>query len=515
MTRSCCALRRALNARAAIVAMVLLTAFPASSAFAGDVAQPSNLQSLSPSHLQVFTLAVDPVKIGGDFKMDSGDTAWMLTSAALVLMMTGPGLALFYGGLVRRKNVLATMMHCFILMGVVSVLWAIVGYSLAFDVGSPFIGGFRFAFLREVGVLPSEYAPTIPHTLWMAYQMMFAVITPALICGAYAERMKFSSMLMFSTLWLFGVYCPMAHMVWGKGGLLNAGMGGAIPAIDFAGGTVVHISSGVSALVCAIMLGRRRGFGSTPMPPHSVVLSVIGAAMLWVGWFGFNAGSALQANGLACNAFVATHFAAAAAALGWAMMEWLRSGKPTVLGAISGAVAGLVVITPAAGYTTPMWGMLMGFIGGIFCYFTATSMKHAFGYDDSLDAFGVHGTGGTLGAILTGVFAVNAVNAVASVNGNGTKGMGLIEGNVTTVLHQVMAAGLTWVIAIVGSIIILKVVDAVLGLRVTEEEEYEGLDLSQHGESGYNIEDAYSATYAGGGATMSEESEKSELAATH
>jgi len=511
MSHVSCALRRALSARAAMVAVVLFAAFSASSAFAGDVAQPV---TLSPSHLVTLS-AIEPVKIGGDYKLDSGDTAWMLTSAALVLMMTGPGLALFYGGLVRRKNVLATMMHCFILMGVVSVLWAIVGYSLAFDVGTPFIGGFRFAFLRNVGFAPSEYAPTIPHTLWMAYQMMFAVITPALICGAYAERMKFSSMLAFSTLWLLGIYCPMAHMVWGKGGLFNAAMGGAIPAIDFAGGTVVHISSGVSALVCAIVLGRRRGFGSTPMPPHSVVLSVIGAAMLWVGWFGFNAGSALSAGGLACNAFVATHFAAAAGALGWALMEWLRSGKPTVLGAISGAVAGLVVITPAAGFTLPMWGMLMGFIGGIFCYFTATSMKHAFGYDDSLDAFGVHGTGGTLGAILTGVFAVSIVNPQTSLSGTTGK-LGLIEGNVTTVLHQMMAVVITWAIAAIGSLIILKVVDAIVGLRVSEEEEYEGLDLSQHGESGYNIEDAYSATYAGGGATMSEENgDKAELAAAH
>ena len=334
----------------------------------------------------------------------------MLMSSALVLMMTGPGLALFYGGLVRRKNVLGTMMHSFILMAVVSVVWAIVGYSLAFDVGTPFIGGLRFAFLRDVGAAPCEYAPTIPHTTWMIYQAMFAIITPALISGAYAERMKFRSMLMFSVLWLLVIYCPMAHMVWGKGGLLNAWMGGRFPALDFAGGTVVHISSGVSALVCAIALGKRRGYGEAPMPPHSVVLSVVGAAMLWVGWFGFNAGSALAANGLASSAFVATHLAAASAALGWAGFEWLKNGKATVLGAISGAVAGLVIITPASGYTTPIYAILMGLIGGVICAVASTELKHKFGYDDTLDAFGVHGTGGTIGALLTGVFAVAAIH---------------------------------------------------------------------------------------------------------
>jgi Amt family ammonium transporter len=462
--------------------------------------------------------ADEAVKTFSTSNINSGDTAWMLTSTALVLMMTGPGLALFYGGMVRRKNVLATMMHCFILMALVSVLWAIVGYSLAFDVGNPFIGGFHFAFLRNVGSAPSEYAPTIPHTLWMAYQMMFAIITPALICGAYAERMKFSSMLVFSTAWLLLVYCPMAHMVWGKGGLFAAGFVGAkIPACDFAGGTVVHISSGVSALVCAIILGRRRGYETAPMPPHSVVLSVVGAAMLWVGWFGFNAGSALQANGLAAYAFVNTHLATAGGALGWMMIEWIRTKKPTVLGAISGAVAALVVITPAAGFTLPMWAMLMGFIGGVVCYFTATSLKHALGYDDALDAFGVHGTGGTLGAILTGVFAVAAVNVPVAF-GSITK-LGLIEGNYTTVLHQLAAVGVAWTIAAIGSFIILSIINLTMDLRVSEADEYEGLDLSQHGESGYNIEDAYSATYAEDGATLvdggSKESKEDLAAARH
>ncbi|HZL35478.1 MAG TPA: ammonium transporter [Tepidisphaeraceae bacterium] len=432
--------------------------------------------------------------------VNSGDTAWMLTSAALVLMMTGPGLALFYSGLVRRKNVLGTMMQSFILMAVVSVLWAIVGYSLAFDVGNPVIGGFRFAFLRDVTlshttglpVGPCEYASTIPHSTWMAYQMMFAVITPALICGAYAERMKFSSMLIFSSLWLLGVYCPMAHMVWGKGGLFNIGVGsvpaGRFAALDFAGGTVVHISSGVSALVCALVLGRRRGYGRVPMPPHSVVLSVIGAALLWVGWFGFNGGSALASNGLASSAFCATHFAAAAAALGWMFIEWIKSGKPTVLGAISGAVAGLVVITPASGFTTPMYALLMGFVGGIVCFFAATTLKHLFGYDDSLDAFGVHGIGGTVGALLTGVFAVAAINPGVNVGG-------AVEGNGHQVISQCLVVLLTYGIAAVGSFILLQITSLLTGgLRLREADEYDGLDITQHGESGYNFEESFPAT---------------------
>jgi Amt family ammonium transporter len=443
-----------------------------------------------------------PVSIGDVSAISAGDTAWMLTSAALVLMMTGPGLALFYGGLVRRKNVLATMMQSFILMAVVSVVWAVIGYSLAFDAGNAFIGGFRFAFLNEVGAAPVEYAATIPHTTWMIYQLMFAIITPALICGAYAERMKFSAMLFFSVLWLLVIYCPMAHMVWGKGGLLNAWNGGAIHAIDFAGGTVVHISSGVTALVCALVLGKRRGYGKVPMPPHSVVLSVIGAALLWVGWFGFNAGSALTAGPLAASAFAATHFAAAAGAIGWAFAEWIKTGKPTVLGAISGAVAGLVVITPAAGFTTPMYGLLMGLIGGVVCFVASTTIKQRFGYDDSLDAFGVHGTGGTIGAILTGVFAVAAINMppIFKVDGQPDV-LGLIEGNNTLILNQLAATGITWVIAIVGAFILLKLTDVICGLRVTESDEYDGLDLTQHGESGYNMEEAFSTFVDGNGPT--------------
>ena len=341
----------------------------------------------------------------------AGDNAWMLVSAALVLMMTGPGLALFYGGLVRRKNVLSTMMHSFILMAVVSVLWAIVGYSLAFGEGTAFIGDLRYLFLNGVGAAPNpDYAATIPQQTYMIYQLMFAIITPALISGAFAERIKFSAMLLFTVLWAFIVYFPLAHMVWGKGGLLNAYLGGAIPTLDFAGGTVVHISSGVSALVCALYLGKRTGYKSEPMKPHSLVISVIGACLLWVGWFGFNAGSAVAASALATSAFVATHFATAAAVLGWMLVEWMHNGKPSVLGAISGAVAGLVAITPASGFVKPFPAMLIGFIAGMVCFFMVTTVKSKFGYDDTLDAFGVHGAGGTIGALLTGVFATMAVN---------------------------------------------------------------------------------------------------------
>ena len=430
--------------------------------------------------------------------VNTGDNAWMLTSSALVLMMTGPGLALFYSGLVRRKNVLGTMMQSFMMMSVITVVWALVGYSLAFDFGSPVIGGFRFAFMREVGLGPSEYAPTIPHMTWMVYQCMFAVITPGLICGAYAERMKFSAMLLFTILWLLGVYCPMAHMVWGKGGLFNVGVGpvtGKLPALDFAGGTVVHISSGVSALVCALVMGRRRGYGSIPMPPHSVVLSVIGACLLWVGWFGFNAGSALNAGSLAASAFVATHFATAAAALSWMFVEWWKTGKPTVLGAISGAVAGLVAVTPASGFVSPMYGLLIGAIAGAVCFFSATSLKHLFGYDDSLDAFGVHGVGGTIGAVMTGLFARAWINPIGS---------GAIDGHWGQVGHQLAAVGLTWGIAIVGSLVLLQVTRILCGgLRLTESDEYEGLDITQHGESGYNFEEAFPATVSDGASAFS------------
>ena len=416
----------------------------------------------------------------------SADNAWMLTSAALVLMMTGPGLALFYSGLVRKKNVLGTMMQSFALMAVVTVLWGLFSYSLSFGSGNSFIGGLQNLFLKGVGAAPdADYAATIPAQTFMVYQLMFAIITPGLIAGAFAERMKFSAMLVFMVLWSIIVYDPMAHMVWGKGGLLNASLGGRFPTLDFAGGTVVHVTSGVSALVCALYLGKRVGYPKEPMPPHSVVLSFVGACLLWVGWFGFNAGSALAAGSLATSAFVATHFAAASAALGWAGAEWIRNGKPSVLGGISGAVAGLVAITPAAGFVKPMPALLIGLIAGVFCYYMVAKVKARFGYDDSLDAFGVHGAGGTLGALLTGIFAVSAVNPIfKDVRGN-TLASGLIDGNAHQLLNQLVGVAIAWGLAIVGTLIILKLVDVTIGLRVSEEEEVQGLDLSQHGEEGY------------------------------
>ena len=414
----------------------------------------------------------------------AGDNAWMLTSAALVLMMTGPGLALFYSGLVRRKNVLGTMMHSFVLMGVVTILWAIVGYSMAFGEWRPFLGGAQYLFLNNVGAAPNpDYGATIPHQTYMVYQLMFAIITPALISGAFAERIKFSGMLLFMTLWSLIVYFPMAHMVWGKGGLFNATLGGKIPAFDFAGGTVVHITSGVSALICALYLGRRKGYPSEQMRPHNLVLSVIGACLLWVGWFGFNAGSAVAASALATSAFVATHFATAAAALAWMFAEWIRSGKPSVLGAISGAVAGLVAITPASGFVKPMPALAIGVAAGIGCYLMVSVVKARFGYDDSLDVFGVHGIGGTMGAILTGVFATREVNDVW----NG-KAMGWVDGNAGQIVNQATAVAVSWELAIVATLIILKVCDVVTGVRADATDEVDGLDLSMHGEEGYNFE---------------------------
>ncbi len=380
--------------------------------------------------------------------VNAGDNAWMLTSAALVLMMTGPGLALFYGGLVRRKNVLSTLMHSFVLMAVVTVLWAIYGYSLAFAEGNPFIGGFHYVFLRGVGAAPNpDYGATVPHETYMIYQLMFAIITPALISGAFAERMKFSAMLLFTCLWSTVVYFPMAHMVWGKGGLLNAFLGGKIPCLDFAGGTVVHITSGVSALVCALYLGKRVGFPKEPMKPHNLVLSLIGGCMLWVGWFGFNAGSAVAASALATSAFVATHFAAAAATLGWLLAEWFKNGKPTLLGGISGAVAGLVAITPASGFVAPFPALLIGFAAGLFCFFMVTAVKSRFGYDDTLDAFGVHGAGGTLGAMLTGVFATNAINDGLKDSAGKLLPLGLIDGNAAQIGDQFVGVLIAWALA--------------------------------------------------------------------
>jgi Amt family ammonium transporter len=418
--------------------------------------------------------------------VSNADNAWMLTSAALVLMMTGPGLALFYGGLVRRKNVLSVMMQSFAMMALVSLLWAIVSYSLAFDAGTSFIGGFHHIFMRDVALTPdADYGSTIPVQTFMIYQLMFAIITPALITGAFAERMKFSAMAAFLVLWSIFVYSPMAHMVWGKGGLLNAALGGAIPTLDFAGGTVVHITSGVSALVCALYLGKRLGYPQEATPPHSVVLSFIGACLLWVGWFGFNAGSALSSGSLATSAFVNTHFATAAAALAWSASEWLRNGKPSALGAISGAVAGLVAITPAAGFVQPMPAIIIGLVAGVVCYFMVAKVKQIFGYDDALDAFGVHGAGGTLGAILTGIFASSAINPIFKDSAGNVLPSGLLEGNAHQLLNQLGGVAIAWVISIVGTLILLFAVDKTIGLRVTSFEEIQGLDISQHGEEGY------------------------------
>jgi Amt family ammonium transporter len=415
----------------------------------------------------------------------SADNAWMLVSAALVLMMTGPGLALFYGGLVRRKNTLAIMMQSFSLMALITVLWALVGYSLCFGGNGPVIGSFEHAFLRGVGAEPNpDYAGTIPQLTFMVYQLMFAIITPALITGATAERMKFSGTMVFLTLWFLVVYAPLAHMVWGKGGLLNASLGGKFPTLDFAGGTVVHISSGVSALVCALYLGKRTGYPRQPMPPHSLVLSFIGACLLWVGWFGFNAGSALGSSPLATNAFVATHFATAAAALSWSAAEWVKNGRPSALGAISGAVAGLVAITPAAGFVAPMPALAIGFIAGALCYWMVTKVKAIFGYDDALDAFGVHGAGGTIGALLTGVFAQQAINPIYGAG----KPVGGLDGHWGQVGNQLAGVLTAWAIALIGTFVLLKIVDAITGLRVSEEQEIEGLDITQHGEEAYNLE---------------------------
>jgi ammonium transporter, Amt family len=407
-------------------------------------------------------------------KIDKGDTAWMLTSSALVLMMTIPGLFLFYGGLVRRRNVLGTIMHSFIIVAVITIQWALWGYSLAFgpDIGGGWIGSLDWIGLNGVGPEPNaDYAATIPHAAFMIYQMMFAIITPALITGAFAERIKFSSFLLFIILWATFIYDPLAHWVWGVKGFLRE-MG----ALDFAGGTVVHISSGASALVAAIMFGKRMGYGQEAMPPHNLPFSVIGAALLWVGWFGFNAGSALAADGLATSAFVSTHVATAAAVLAWLAMDWILRGKPTVLGAASGAVAGLVAITPAAGFVGPISAIWIGIGGGIFCSI-ACSLKPKLGYDDSLDVVGVHGVGGTWGALATGLFASKAINAA----GND----GLFFGNPGQLWTQLVAVVFTLILAIVGTFIILSIVKAVMGLRVADEEEQMGLDLSQHNERAY------------------------------
>ena len=411
-----------------------------------------------------------PVSAAAQDGIDSGDNAWILTSSALVLMMTGPGLALFYGGLVRQRNVLGTMMQSFAMMALMTLLWAIYGYSLAFAEGNAFVGGFGHAFLNGVGMEPNG---SIPHLTFMVFQLMFAIITPALISGAFAERMKFSAMLLFMALWGTVVYFPMVHMVWGGGFMSPDGM---IPCLDFAGGSVVHMSSGVAALVIALYLGKRKGYPSENMRPHNLSLAFIGACLLWVGWFGFNAGSALAADGLAAVAFVNTHFAAAAAVTSWLVVEWLRDGKPSVLGGITGAVAGLVAITPASGFVNPMDSIIIGLAAGAICYFAVAVVKAKFGYDDSLDAFGVHGVGGTVGALLTGVFARMAIGGAD----------GLIEGNAGQFVNNALGSVLTWVFSGVATFVILKIVDAIIGVRVSTGDESVGLDLSQHGEEAYH-----------------------------
>ena len=423
---------------------------------------------------------------------NGADIAWSLIASALVLMMTAPGLALFYGGLVRKKNILGVMMQCVFLTGIMSLVWAMWGYSLVFsgDLGGVgLIGDFGYAGLQ--GVVPTwengvqnvpHYgsAPhVIPRSVHMIFQMMFFIITPALICGAFAERMKFSSMVLFSVLWGTFVYCPVAHWVWAdKGWCAEVNAEATFRAFDFAGGTVVHITSGFSALVCAILLGKRLGFGQEPMPPHNLTYTCIGAALLWVGWFGFNAGSALASTELTANAFVATHMSAAAGTVSWAGIEWLKRGKASILGACSGAVAGLVCITPASGSCTPLAGIVLGFLAGLACYYFCTTVKNKFGYDDSLDAFGVHGVGGTLGALLTGVFASKAVT-------NDKDKFGLLEGNAHQLVAQLVGAAAAIVLAVVGTIILLKIVDSIVGLRVNQAGELQGLDINQHGEEGY------------------------------
>ncbi len=412
--------------------------------------------------------AVTPAAAGAG--INSGDTAWMLTATALVLLMTIPGLALFYGGMVRKKNVLATVMQSFAITCLVTVLWTVLGYSLAFTAGSPYIGGLDRLVLTGMGVdAVNELAKTIPESVYMTYQMTFAIITPALICGAFADRMKFSALMWFMGAWSLLIYAPIAHWVWGPGGFLsNAGV------LDFAGGTVVHINAGVAGLVAALVMGKRKGYGTEILAPHNLVLSVIGASLLWVGWFGFNAGSAVAANGTAGMAMAVTQIATAAAALSWMFVEWGLRGKPSVLGIVSGAVAGLVAITPAAGFVAPSGALAIGVAAGIACYWGATGLKHALGYDDSLDAFGVHGVGGIVGAVLTGVFAA------AAIGGEGKSG--LLDGNPGQVATQLYGIGVTIAYCAVASFILLKIIDLVIGLRVDVETEVEGLDLTLHGE---------------------------------
>ncbi|MBP2300011.1 ammonium transporter [Azospirillum picis] len=433
------------------------------------LAAPMLAVALGVAGLPVAALAQDAAAAAAPAPtptLSAGDTAWMLTATALVLFMTIPGLALFYGGMVRKMNVLATVMQSFAICCLVSILWVVLGYSLAFSEGSPYIGGLSKALLSDL--TKDSLSGVIPESVFIVFQMTFAIITPALITGAFADRMKFSSMLVFTALWSIIIYAPITHWVWGPGGYL-AGDG----VLDYAGGTVVHINAGVAGLVAALVLGKRKGYPNENFAPHNLVLSLVGAAMLWVGWFGFNAGSAVAADGRAGMAMLVTQIAAAAAAMAWMFAEWVLKGKPSVLGIISGAVGGLVAITPASGFVGPMGALVIGVVAGVVCYWGATGLKHALGYDDSLDAFGVHGIGGIVGAILTGVFAQQGIGGTA----------GLLEGNAGQVVTQLYGIVATIVYSGIGSFILLKVVDVVMGLRVEEDVERDGLDLALHGES--------------------------------
>lgn len=460
------------NLKLCILGMIMvlsLTFLHTTAAFAGEAAKP-----VGGAVVKQEQASVPPVVIAQPTKpapVDKGDTAWLLVSTALVMLMT-PGLALFYGGMVRSKNILGTVMQSFISLAVVTIIWFLYGYSLAFGPDKLLlIGGLDYVGLKGVGMDPGPFAATIPHILFMAFQLMFAIITPALITGAFAERFRFRTYLVFLVIWITVVYCPLAHWVWG-GGWIGAKLG----ALDFAGGLVVHISSGAAALAAAIIIGKRKDYGVKAIPPHNLVLTLLGAALLWFGWYGFNAGSALVSGGLASMAFVTTHIAAAAAVITWMVAEWIHQHKPTALGAASGAVAGLVAITPAAGFVTPFGAFIIGLIAGVVCYI-AVNLKSVFGYDDSLDAVGVHGVGGTWGALATGLFAC------AAINGKN----GLFYGSAGLLSPQFISVVVAWAFSFVVTIIILKVLDATMGLRITDEEEHIGLDLSEHGERAYSL----------------------------
>ncbi|HEY5145392.1 MAG TPA: ammonium transporter [Polyangiaceae bacterium] len=481
--------RRAVVALAAAGSLLTTLFASASSAAAsgqaaGAAASPSNAElAARVADLEAYVTNGTPKTL---ISAGPGHNAWMMTSTALVLFMTLPGLALFYGGLVRRKNVLSVMAQCLGCAGFVTILWWLVGYSLAFDTGSPVIGGLRFAFLKGVGAMPNaNYGPWVSHSVFAMYQLMFAIITPALIVGAIAERMKYRAVMIFLVGWMFVVYFPLAHMVWGVDGLMNGvwNPNASIRAVDFAGGTVVHMSSGWSALVLCLMVGKRRGFGQRAFYPHSLVLTMIGTGMLWVGWYGFNAGSAVAADGIAAGAFMATTLATAVATVAWPAIEWLTNGKPTVLGLCSGAVAGLVVVTPASGFVTANGAVIIGLLAGTIPYLTCTKLKAAFGYDDALDTFGIHGVGGTLGALVTGFVATPEANPNLNTN------LADVVGK-TLWLEQLKAMGLTLVLAIAGTFLVGTAVKWIVGFRLDAEAEEDGLDQADHGEAGYHLDDA-------------------------